>query len=98
MKNKLGHDDDSELLTIIARIREKKYSIIKYSENEILFQINLIYISTVPISNTTYKNIEFCIETIDKNVFTLKQINGKEKRIIPMAKGYIIWSLLEEEY
>lgn len=97
MKNILGHDDDSEILTVIARMRENKFSIVEITDNGILFEIKLTNRQTVPVPNTTYTKIKFLIERDNEFVFTLQQINGKEKRIIPMVDGYIIWGLLEEK-
>lgn len=95
MKNILGHDDSSEILTIVTRLRENKFNIIDITNTGILFEIKLTYRKTVPVPNTTYTKIKYLIER--DNEFTLQQINGKEKRIISMIDGYIIWSLLEEK-
>ena len=97
MKNILGHDDDSEIRTIIARMRENKFSIVEITESGILFEIKLTYRRTVPVPNTTYTKIIYLIGRDNELVFTLQQINGKDKRIIPMVDGYIIWGLLEEK-
>lgn len=97
MKNILGHDDDSEILTIIARMRENKFSIIEITHSGILFEIKLIHRLTVPVPNTSYTKIKYFIERDNNFNFALQQISGKEKRIIPMVDGYVIWGLLEEK-
>lgn len=97
MKNILGHDNESEILTIIARMRENKFSVIDVNGNSILFEIKLTHRQAAPVPNTTYTKITFLIERNSEFIFTLQQINGKEKRVIPMVDGYVIWSLLEEK-
>jgi hypothetical protein len=97
MKNILGHDDDSEIFTVIARMRENKFSIVEITDSGILFEIKLTHRRTVPVPNTTYTKIIYLIERDNEFVFTLQQINGKDKRIILMVDGYIIWGLLEEK-
>lgn len=97
MKNILGHDNDSELSTIIARMRENKFSIVKITSKGVLFEIKLTHRITVPVPNITYTKIIYLIERKGEFIFTLQQINGKEKRVIPTIDGYVIWSLLEEK-
>lgn len=97
MKNILGHDDESEIFTIIKRLRENKFSIIDIYDNSILFEITLTHITSVPVSNTTYTKIKFIISNDSYFIFKLQQINGKPERIIPLSDGYIIWCLLEEK-
>ena len=41
MKNKLGHDDASEILTVIARMREKRFTILNFNKNEFIFEIKI---------------------------------------------------------
>lgn len=94
-RNILGHDSDSELKTIIARLRENKFTIISRIGKTIIFEINLKFYYTVPISNTYTQNIEFKI-SLNRNCYELEQVNGSGKRIIPFNDGYIIWNLLSE--
>ena len=61
MKNILGHDNESEIITIIARLREKRFNIISFDDNVILFEIVLTYRHTVPVSNTRTQKIKFTI-------------------------------------
>jgi hypothetical protein len=100
MKNILGHDDDSEILTVISRMRENKFSVLSFNKDSITFEIILTIINSVPISSTYYQKIQYIIEQKDylnKYKYVFKQINGKETREINMIDGYIIWSLLVEK-
>lgn len=99
MKNILGHDNESEIITIITRLREKKFNIISFDDNSILFEIVLTFRCTVPVPNTRTQKIKFTINRIpndNKYHYYLKQLNGIDERIIPFVDGYIIWGLLEE--
>lgn len=61
MKNILGHDNESEIKTIIKRLREKRFKVILCEDDCIIFKIILIYRNSVPISNTTTQEILFRI-------------------------------------
>lgn len=103
MKNILGHDDESELITIIARLRENKFNILTFNENSICFEIVLKHRRTVPVSNTTTQKIKYVITKLNDNNcefnnYYIKQINGINERMIPFTDGYIIWTLLEEKW
>lgn len=100
MKNTLGHDKESEMLTIIARLRENRFKIDYFDNNEIRFTITLEYCSIIPVPNTSIQNIKFIINrTIYDDIYKyfLKQINGVDKRELQFLDGYIIWGLLEEK-
>lgn len=98
-KNKSGHDEDSEILTLIIKLRKNKVKILNYNNinNEIFFQINYNYTYTVPVSNTTYVTINYKIRRDSKDNFYLEQINGISERKMNLVDGYIIWTLLEEK-
>lgn len=99
MKNILGHDNDSEIATIIARLRENRFNVLSFDENTIQFEIVLTFRTTVPVPNTRTQKIKFIItkryngRTCD---YYIKQINGANERLIPFSDGYIIYSLLED--
>jgi len=99
MKSILGHDNESEIVTIIVRLREKRFNIISFDNNEIIFEIVLINRRTVPVPNTITHKIQFSINRYSANntyEYHIKQLNGIDKRLIPFVDGYIIWGLLEE--
>lgn len=41
MKNRLGHDDASEIMTVIARMRENRFTILNFNKNEFIFEIKI---------------------------------------------------------
>lgn len=96
-KNKFGHDEESEILTVIKRMQEGKFKIKEFKNNTFYFSINLTYYQSVPISHDYHSNTDFLI-TNDNYIFTFKQINGETERIIKTSYGYVIWSLLSEKY
>lgn len=104
MSNYLGHDNDSEISTLIKRIRERKVSIINNfiddnSYGSILFELSLTYYRTVPVPNSYTHKIRYCIEHKlfeNKSQFVFWQINGDESRVLSLTDGYIIWHLLNE--
>jgi hypothetical protein len=101
MKNILGHDDESEIFTLISRMRENKFSVLFFENDSFFFEIKLTYRMSVPVSNTTYQKIQYSIKRKEYNntyEYFLSQINGKEERKIPFTDGYVIWALLEEKY
>jgi hypothetical protein len=99
MKNILGHDNESEIITVIKRLREGKFKVISFSDNEIKFEIILTYRYTVPVPSTTTQKIEFIIKRIPNNVlydYYFQQLYGIEMRKISLIDGFFIWGLLEE--
>lgn len=99
MKNILGHDNESEIITIIARLREKNFNIISYNEHTIDFDIILTHRTSVPVSNTRTQKIRYTINKYYNNDifdYYIKQLNGIDKRFIAFSDGYIIWSILDE--
>ena len=99
MKNILGHDNESEIITIIARLREKKFNVILFDDNSIIFEIVLKYGITVPIPSTMIQKIQYTINRYsigNKFNYYIKQLNGIDSRLIPFIDGYFIWVLLEE--
>ena len=100
MKNILGHDDNSEILTLISRMRENKFIILSFDSDFISFEITLTYTRSVPVPNTTHQKIKYLIGRKYDNYtyrYIIKQIDGKESREIPLIDGNAIWSLLEEK-
>lgn len=101
MKNTLGHDNESEILTLIARLRDSNCDILEFRDNQILFEITLKYHHTVPVSNTSTQKIKFTLKReIDEAGYKyyFEQLNGDVIREISLKDGFIIWSLLEEKY
>jgi len=41
MKNRLGHDDASEIMIVIARMRENRFTILNFNKNEFIFEIKI---------------------------------------------------------
>lgn len=101
MKNKLGHDNISEVKTVITRMRENKFEITKSKNNEIEFRI--IIHQTTLCANVSLKNTLIINFTIERKIngyiydYFIEQKNGIPKRKIKLLEGYIIWSLLEEK-
>jgi hypothetical protein len=98
MKNILGHDDNSEILTLISRMREDKFIILNCDSDLIQFEITLTYKRSVPVPNTSHQKIKYLIGREYYNYtyrYIIKQIDGKESREIPLVDGHAIWSLLE---
>lgn len=99
-KNRLGHDDDSEILTLIKRMQEsnrKNFTILNYEDNTFLFELTMTHYYTFPASNLTYK-IQYTIRRDDDWQYHFKQIDGKEERQLKQKDGWIIWGLVEEKY
>jgi hypothetical protein len=99
MKNKLGHDDTSEIVTIICRMRENLFRIIQFEENECIFEIKLnhtIFCASVSLYSSTIVN--YSIIRTPEYKYLFKQIDGLPEREIDKIDGFIIWSLLEEKY
>lgn len=98
MKNKLGHDNESEIITIIARLRENRFNLLSINNSWIRFEIVLRHTTTVPVSNTQTQKIEYTITrypnygTYD---YHIKQLGGIDDRLIPFTYGYTIWELLK---
>jgi len=95
MKNILGHDNNSEISTVVKLVREGKFEIRKVEEHSIYFTINLSFYTSVPISSTRKQNIDFFIVN-NEFEFLFYQINGESLRTIDTIQGYIIWTLLTE--
>lgn len=99
-KNVLGHDNKSEIVTIIARLREKKFNILSYSNNSIKFEIVLV--NNYIVGSVTFKQIQkikYIIQRYSKNNiynYYIEQLNGVDNRFISSDNGYIIWYILEE--
>jgi len=96
-ENKLVHDDDSEIKTVIKRMQEGLFEIKELKNDTFYFSINLVFNTVVPVPSRRKFNTEYLIIN-NNNKFTFQQINGDKKRIIKMLDGYIIWSLLMEKY
>jgi len=99
MKNILGHDNESEIITIITRLREKKFNVISFDDNTIIFEIVLKYSTTVPIPSSWTQKIQYTINRYSNGKtydYYIKQLNGIDNRLIPFIDGYFIWGLLEE--
>lgn len=96
-KNRLGHDDESELLTVIARMRQNKFRVLRHESNTIHFEIGIRH--TQLIANVSFDSetrVSYIIERYEFNygwAYTFRQIGGKESRLIPLSDGYIIWEL-----
>jgi hypothetical protein len=100
MKNILGHDNESEILTVIARLRENRFNILSYNDTQISFEIVLRYYNTVPISNSYVQKIKYIIKCeFNKSgyKYNFKQINDIDDRELSIVDGHIIWGLLEEK-
>lgn len=102
MKNKLGHDDASEIFTVICRMRENLFKIIQFEENECIFEIKLnhtIFCASVSLHSSTIANYSIIRTYVnDSYKYKFKQIDGLPEREIDRIDGFIIWSLLEEKY
>ncbi|MCK9415893.1 hypothetical protein M0Q97_04465 [Candidatus Dojkabacteria bacterium] len=99
MKNILGHDNESEIITILTKLRENKFNVISFDDNTIIFEIVLKYSITVPIPSTWTQKIQYTINRYsigNKFNYYIKQLNGIDNRLIPFIDGYFIWVLLEE--
>lgn len=102
MKNFFGHDDDSEIFTIITKLRQNKFEILSFSTNTFLFRIRIVLpglcLPTCGIMRSD-KIVErdFILSRVSDRDFVFTQINGKDPRFINFVDGYIIWSLLEEK-
>ena len=99
MKNILGHDNESEIKTIIKRLREKRFKVILCEDDCIIFKIILIYRNSVPISNTTTQEILFRINRhfmLNRYDFFIHQERGNGNRLIDYSDGIIIWGILKD--
>lgn len=94
--NTLGHDDESEIYTLIVRMREGKFKINTIKKSIIYFSILLTYSHTVPVPSHHTQEIQYFIENNDYN-FMFGQIGGKGPRILERVDGFTIWTLLEEK-
>lgn len=96
----LGHNDESEILTIIARLRENKFNVLFFDANSIKFEIVLTYRITVPVPSTRIQKIEYFIDRCSNGNFYdyyIKHSNDIDNKFVPFGDGYIIWGLLEEK-
>jgi hypothetical protein len=80
-KNFLGHDEESEIKTLIQRIREGKFEIINFNDNSFIFAIKLTFIHTVPVPHHINIERKYKITNNDYE-FTFEQIDGYPSRII----------------
>lgn len=90
MKNSLGHDNVSEITTVIERIRQNKFKIIKIESNRIYFDIILYSSVIVPISRSWIKRYSYVIENDNYIPFKFQELNHNEMREIPKISGYLI--------
>ena len=101
MRNKLGHDDQSEIKTVIKRMQEGLFSILSVNESGFNFEIKLTHRATVPIPSTYYTIVQYELKREDIEnkgyKYSFEQINGNPTRVIEDIDGFIIWSLLEEK-
>ncbi|MEK6828569.1 MAG: hypothetical protein AABY15_00385 [Nanoarchaeota archaeon] len=101
MKNKLGHDDESEIKTVIKRMQEGLFSILSVNESGFNFEIKLTHRITVPVPSFSYTIVHYELKRKDiENAsyeYSFEQVKGKPVRIIGLIDGFIIWSLLEEK-
>lgn len=100
-KNRLGHDDESEILTVIARMRENKFHILSHESYRIWFEIVLHHTQLISgVSFGSETRASYIIERHNFNggwAYTFKQYDGNESRVIPFTDGYVIWALAEEK-
>lgn len=99
-ENYFGHDNESEIYTIIKRMCEGSFKILKYIDNKIYFEIEITHTVTVPVSNTYSFVKKFIIEREDSDDsynYIFSQVDGEPSRKINIEDGWIIWSLLEEK-
>ncbi len=99
-ENYFGHDNESEIFTIIKRMREGSFKILECIDNKIYFEIEITHTVTVPVSNTYYFEKKFIIEREDSGDsynYIFSQVGGDDPRKINIEDGWIIWSLLEEK-
>jgi hypothetical protein len=95
--NFLGHDERSEISTLIKRMRENKFEIIDFYDNCFTFVVKLTFYHTVPVPNHIIQKRKYKI-TNNNYEFSFQQINGLPSRFIDKVDGYIIWSLIEEKF
>jgi hypothetical protein len=90
MKNILGHDNDSEIITIIARLKENKFKVLQSNTKQIVFEIVLKYIYAVPVPFTHTKTIEYVI-TREHDVVDYPLREGNKLSSVPLLpyKFYI---------
>ena len=95
-KNFLGHDEESEILTLIKRMREGNFEINSFDDNSFIFTLTLTFYHTVPVPN--HYDVERKYKITNNNYeFIFEQIGGLPSRIINQIDGYIIWGLIEEK-
>lgn len=102
MRNLLGHDDESEIITIIARLKENKFNVLSYDNRSIKFEIVLKHINTIPIPMTRVQKIGYTLTRYNPSVnyhYYLKQTNNEaEDRRIKAEDGEIIWDIIAKIY
>jgi hypothetical protein len=104
-KNKLGHDDESEILTLVKRMQEangRQFSLLYADVDSFSFSIKLDHINLcagVQLDSSTNASYIIKRKYDDTSVkYLFSQINGIPEREIDKINGFIIWSLLEERY
>jgi hypothetical protein len=97
VRNFFGHDDESEIITIIKKLQRNQFEIQKFENNTFTFKIIYRVWNSVPISSTYLVEKEFTITKEDNYTYIFKQVNGTKSRIIEKTDGYIIWCLLIEK-
>jgi hypothetical protein len=97
-RNRLGHDSDSELQTVIKRMREGQFVIKSTHDNCVEISVSVTYWRTVPVPGRRTYVVDYRIYRDGLNSFSFEQVKGMPRRQVPLVPGYVIWSLAEEKF
>lgn len=98
-KNKLGHDSESELKTVIARMKEGSFELTATEGNRVDFTVVIKYTAYIPLfRRMRQEEVKYRIRRKSSRSFSFEQVNGMPERDILMVPGFAIWTMLEDSF
>ena len=99
-RNILGHDNISEIITLIIKLRRGKFEVLGFSGDKVVFDVHIPWYIFGLASFISVKKVKYSIRresTKNAYKYFFKQLTGIPERDIELSDGYIIWGLLEDK-